>query len=171
MALCSAVVFLVEWAIKILHQCLFPGRVPVVSYLSQEALPRLASRSNPSLLSNFCLCAGTKSVWDFACAPREWSLCSYRPPAVLCASPTGFPSQPSWGLVFPAQGPRLGSPMWAPNPSGLEEDLSVDSIILLIMDCLSGLVGLEYKMSLPHLPVLWFLLHIQSYRKPFLHHR
>lgn len=61
--------------------------------------------------------------------------------------------------------------MWASNPSGLEEDLSVDSIILLIMDCLSELVDLEYKMSLPRLPVLWFLLHIQSYRKPFLHHR
>ena len=61
--------------------------------------------------------------------------------------------------------------MWASNPSGLEEDLSVDSIILLIMDCLSELVDLEYKMSLPRLPVLWILLHIQSYRKPFLHHR
>ena len=105
MALCSAVVFLVEWAIKILHQCLFPGRVPVVSYLSQEALPRLASRSNPSLLSNFCLCAGTKSVLDFACAPREWSLCSYRPPAVLCASPTGFPSQPSRGSFSQRRAP------------------------------------------------------------------
>ena len=37
MALRSAVVFLVERAIKILHQCLSPGRVPVVSCLSQEA--------------------------------------------------------------------------------------------------------------------------------------
>lgn len=61
--------------------------------------------------------------------------------------------------------------MWASDPSVLEENLSVDSIVLLIVDCLSGLVALEYKMPLPRLPILWFLLYIHSYRKPFLHHR
>lgn len=162
---------MVEWACRSTSPVSVPRASPSWLLPLPGSLPRLASRSNPSLLSNFCLCAGTKSVWDFACTPREWSLCSYSPPAVLCASPTGFQTQPSWGLIFPVLDPRLGSPMWASDPSVLEENLSVDSIILLIMDCLSGLVALEYKMPLPRLPILWFLLYIQSYRKPVLHHR
>lgn len=58
---------MVEWACRSTSPVSVPRASPGWLLPLPGSLPRLASRPNPSLLSNFCLCAGTKSVWDFAC--------------------------------------------------------------------------------------------------------
>ena len=77
-----------------------------------------------------------------------------------------FKARCSRRLICPVQDPWAGEPSvgaWKPSSSGRT---FVIVIILLFVGYRS--VGLDCIMSLPFLPILWFLLYVFSCGKPFL---
>lgn len=70
----------------------YPGVIPVTSSLSR-GLSQISKWVHTRLLSNYCLCAGTQSVWDFTCALKEQTLISCKPLVLPSPSLAGIESQ------------------------------------------------------------------------------
>ena len=137
--------------------------VPVASSLSMR-LSKTSKWVWPWLLANYCLCAGTWSMWDFACLLRLDSI-SYCLLAFTYASPTGLQGLTFWGLVLPLQDPYAGEPDVCSLLLG-ENCCNCD--YPLVCGSPTWGVGLDYTTSLPLLLIMWFLLYIFSYGKSFL---
>ena len=138
-------------------QPLQPEVVPVTSYFAGK-LSKISKWLWPILLSDSCLCAGSRRVWDFVCILWEQSLCFLQPSGTQSHKPCWPSKADGSGARLPTEGPlgweaRYGA--YLPHSLGRT---SLIAIILALWVTYLRNVNLDYTVPPTHLivvPSLW----------------
>ena len=132
------------------YQHLYPQEESQLPPFFMGGSLRSTGRSDPGFFSSYCLCVGSQSVSDFACA--LWNQDLLHPFGFPVSKPHWPSSQTFWGLLGAEPlGWETFCRAWAPHSLGRNP---VIVIVLLLGGHLSGGVGFDYTASLPLLPIL-----------------
>ena len=146
---------------NVYRRCLYPQSEFWLPPVSPGDSPRSAGGSDPRSSQIIASALGWQHVRFCMHFFRE------EPLSFPKVSPAHLQSQILWGLIFHTQDPWAGKPMWGSAPLLLRESLSSCNYSPICGLPTVG-VGLDYIVTLPLLPMLWFFLHIFSCRRSFL---
>ena len=119
-----------------------PGRVPAVSRL-WGSISKINRWVGPEVFSNYWLCSGAQSVWDFLHAFfKSRASLSYNLLALQYVSIPDLKARHHGGSPSQCRTPRLSSRMWHSDPWLLGRTPAV-VIILPFVGCLTRIMGCD----------------------------